>query len=200
MIDLPTPLKEPPWLITRHVCEDILRSEIREWTIWAFGTACIDVSLSATRAAILVAGRNRDIVKSNSREQALYAALKIEPDPRFLNPSNAAQRDPEHLTPFLINVILKAEGPKLFNVAHGFLRRENRDNSRSTHHGFDETDWVLADPLVEYLSMKDVNSPDYPGSPFCLVAQRADRLQIKRNTNSVEKQNSSTYSPDTTLY
>jgi hypothetical protein len=175
VVEVTMPLEDPPWLIKRYVDdEEILRLEIRKWTMWAFGTACIDVSLSATRAAILVAGRNRDIVKGNSREEALLAALKVEPDPSFLTSSNAAQKERKHLSPSLINVLLEAEGPKLFNVAHGFLRRDNRHNPQSTHHGFDETEWVLTEPDVNFFVIKNI-----PNSPYCLIDERSDRPKMK---------------------
>ncbi|RDI77036.1 hypothetical protein Vi05172_g12953 [Venturia inaequalis] len=180
VVQVPPLLRESPWIILRYDEEELLRLEIGRWTTWAFGTACIDVSLSASRAAILVAGRNRAIVKGNSREEALLAALKVQPHSSFIASPNALQNEQKHLSPSLINVLLRAEGPKLFNVAHGFLRRDNRDSQRSTHHGFEETDWMIADSDVEYLAIVDLpESSQCFDSSFIMVDKRSGRPQKK---------------------
>ena len=118
--------EEAPWTVYRQDDEESLRKQIRSWTHWAFGTACIDVSLSTTRAAIIIAATNRSIVPGNSREPALLAALKVEPSDQLLRhtfPTRHAGNDCKHLSPLLMNVILAKEGLGLFNVAHGMPQR-----------------------------------------------------------------------------
>lgn len=119
--------KNLPWVLARQDAEESLRKQISYWTDWAFGTACIDVSLSATRAAIIIAATNRSIVKGNAREPAILAALKVEPDEQLLgknatSPPRHVRVSSKHLSSALINVILKEEGLGLFNVAHGVVQ------------------------------------------------------------------------------
>ncbi|QDS71797.1 hypothetical protein FKW77_009438 [Venturia effusa] len=180
VVQVPTLQRDPPWIIKRYDDEEILRSEIRKWTTWAFGTACIDVSLSASRAAILVAGKNRAIVKGNSREEALLAALKVQPHSSFLASPSTPLNEQKHLSPYLINVLLQVEGPKLFNVAHGFLRRDNRDTQHFAHHGFEETEWMLAECDIEYLAMVDPpESSQSSDSSFVTINERSGRPRKK---------------------
>ncbi|KAI9690799.1 MAG: hypothetical protein M1822_008418 [Bathelium mastoideum] len=151
VVEITKAIEDPPWLITRYNDEALLRAEISKWKTWAFGGACIDVALTATRAGILVAGRNRNVVKGNSREQALFAALKVQPDDRFVSP--ATDHDSPHLSPFLINIILKAEGPKLFDVEHGSPRQRA---TKSNRNDFDVTEWEEPDTQVDYILVEDV--------------------------------------------
>lgn len=99
-----------PWVIARHIQQGALRSDIQHWTAWSFGTACIDVAISATRAAIILASTSRDVVSSQPREQALLAALKVEPLPAFVARANPESR---HLCTYLMDLILVSEGAKL---------------------------------------------------------------------------------------
>ena len=175
VVEAKTPPGDPLWVVTRYAEEAILREEIRNWATWAFGTACIDVSLSATRAAILIAGRNRNIVKGNSREEALFAALKVEPNPRFLTPPDAREQEGGHLSPLLINLILKAEGPKLFNVAHGTPRQST---TRSDHNDFDETEWVEPDSKIDYLIVEE-----NPRNSWIQITRKSDLLETNIEYN-----------------
>lgn len=116
-----------PWIIRRHEAEAVLRDEIKAWTDWSFSIACIDISLTATRAAIIVAGSHRKYVDDDAREAALLAALKVQPDKRFFlkrTPTNL--RGPTlrgHLSPLLMNMLLLAEQRcHIFNVTHAVSR------------------------------------------------------------------------------
>lgn len=116
-----------PWVIKRHEAEKVLRDEIRAWTDWSFSVACVDISLTATRAGIIVAGSHRQYNNDDAREAALLAALKVQPDKRFFlkrTPSNfkgPSQRG--HLSPLLMNMLLLAEQRcHVFNVTHAVSR------------------------------------------------------------------------------
>ena len=141
---------EVPWIVDRQDEEEGLRKQIRHWTYWTFGTACIDVSLSTTRTAIIIAATNRSIVPGNAREPALLAALKVEPNDQLLRhhtalPTRHAGNDSRHLSPLLMNVILTKEGLGLFNVAHGMHHRslENSDSEDFVLVSFPPTDTTI---------------------------------------------------------
>lgn len=117
------------WIFQRNSLEERLKEEIRYWTNWAFGTASIDVSLKTTRAAILVAGRNRDVVRGNAREEALLAALKVQPQEKYLDSSERVSdgdEDNRHLSAHLMNALIEEEGRRLFNVAHCIPKKFER--------------------------------------------------------------------------
>jgi hypothetical protein len=108
---------QPPWIIACYRREESYRDEIRQWTDWAFGTASIDLAISASRTAILLAAHNRDVVHGQPREQALAAALKIQVLPK-MNTLWANVVSRPHFSTDLLNLILAVEGLRIFNVAH----------------------------------------------------------------------------------
>ena len=177
VIEIDKVREDPPWLITRYNDEALLRLEISKWTTWAFGGACIDVALTATRAGILVAGRNRNVVQGNAREEALLAALKVRLDDQFLSPT--AGHDSPHLSPFLINIILKVEGPKFFNVGHG----NPRQCGPKLHPiDFDDTEWEEPDTQVEYTLIEE-------GKMGTMITRKCDfpEMKFRYEQRGVEK-------------
>ena len=177
-----------PWIISRHNDEEVLRSEIQQWTSWAFGTACIDISITASRAAILMAGTHRNVVEGQPREEALLAALKVQPLPEFLSrryqdtlPPVKDSKRPQHLSPLLMNVILQREGPKLFEVSHTSAKPKTMKRDA---YDFDISEWEEADNIVDYTHIvseassppKSTSSKRAIESAFTIVEHRSDKL------------------------
>jgi hypothetical protein len=50
VIETASTSEHAPWLITRYQKESPLRTGVYQWTSWAFGSACIDVAITASRA------------------------------------------------------------------------------------------------------------------------------------------------------
>lgn len=154
------------WLFARYRKEQGLRDEIRKWTAWSFGHACIDVALPTSRTAIIVGGAKRRVMEGHdqSREIALLASLKVQPPEWFQKGSPApvevvAQRSKRHLSPLLLNSILKREGalhqgPRLFNVTHNL---PGRTTDSSDMNDFDETEWDHTEFEVDYILEKTLH-------------------------------------------
>lgn len=138
---------QPPWIIACYRREKSYRDEIRQWTDWAFGTASIDVAISASRTAILLAAHNRDVVHGQPREQALAAALKIQVLPKMKTLwANVASRP--HFSTDLLNLILAVEGLQIFNVAHA---SPQPSATRQDANLSDVTEYQEVDFEVEYI-------------------------------------------------
>lgn len=171
--------EDAPWIINRQDAEEVLCKQIGHWTNWAFGTACIDVSLSATRAAIIIATTNRSIVPGNAREPALLAALKVEPNDQLLpqntsGPTRHARHNSRHLSPLLMNVILSKEGLGLFNVAH-------RMEPSLKHIGSDDFVFLHFPPIdgtVDIIHVQDASFDHHlhPVSSWRHITRRQTRL------------------------
>ncbi len=109
-----------PSILKHWQADQPLQDEIDKWIKWSFGKAGIDVCLGANRTAILIAGSNREVVDDQSKEFALLAALKIGYDKELLPEEfqDFLECDERHFSHKLLNVVLREEGPRMFDVLH----------------------------------------------------------------------------------
>lgn len=163
-------IDRPPWIITCRNREQVFKDQIQQWTDWGFGTACTDISISASRTTILLAAHNRDVVHGQSREQALAAALKIQIHPKLSSSwANVASR--RHFSTDLLNLVLREDGLQIFNVAHASPQPSaiRRDASLSDH-----TEWLEVDDEIEYISISQE-----PKSQWDMVEVKTDKFKVE---------------------
>ncbi|KAJ9614186.1 hypothetical protein H2200_002322 [Cladophialophora chaetospira] len=147
-----------PNVFKHRQADQALQDEVDKWIKWSFGQAGIDVCLGASRTAILIAGSNREVVDNQSKEYALLAALKIGYNKELLpnGLQDFLECDEHNFSHKLLNVILREEGPKMFNILHETFVPEFQTISTNL---LDVSEWELLPATFSYL---EIVIPDKP--------------------------------------
>jgi hypothetical protein len=173
-----------PSVLKHKLADQPLQDEVDKWIKWSFGKAGIDVSLGANRTAILIAGSNREVVDNQSKEYALLAALKIGYD-RKLVPEDFQdflECEERHFSHNLLNIILREEGPRMFNVLHESFVPEFKTHSSNM---LDVSDWESLPATFPYL---EIALPDKPKSQRRNSDHDGDWVQITKRIESLQSE------------
>lgn len=118
----------PNSLQQRQADEIISSKNLKRWLDWGFGEACLNISMQASRSAIIVAGVNRHT--SNPRAEAMLAALKIARLPQEYNPNE--DQTPSSLPEWLQQVLVAFESSMYFYVSHSWRSISEKRAKSST--------------------------------------------------------------------
>ncbi|KIW17988.1 hypothetical protein PV08_02274 [Exophiala spinifera] len=120
-------VRDLPELLQHKQFDEILGSKsLKRWLDWGFGEVCLNISIQASRSAIIVAGANRHTTKP--RAEAILAALKITRLPPELNPDESLT--PGVLPKWLQQTLMAFESSMYFYASHSWRSMsESRDRS-----------------------------------------------------------------------